>query len=557
MHGRRAGLFVALVLIGGALFLRERAEVFHQPADFSSFLAGQATTTVMPTTVSSPTPIRTATQTVLIHATETNAPATRTPPVRQARTVAATPTGTTSHTVAPGRTATTSPPATATSTATATATSAPPSPTLTPTVAMTSFDTPIGAQIRGSETTAEQLALAYDAGIRWVHIYFSWRGLEPENTTPENFNWSLYDDLLTRLSAHGFQVIVNVDHNPSWAASAPRGPIDQVSLDEFEQFIGAVARRYSQPPFNLHHYQFYIEPDDWAYKPNGERGAWGGHGAEYARMLERAHRAIHAVDSSGKVILGGLAYETWQGCDPSPCFDLNFLPDVVATGGGPFIDILNFHYYNAFASRYQPRNPIGKALKIRALLPWEQQGKPIICTEIGEVYSKPDEDAAVTRELQARFLVKAFAHIEGAGFYGLDMPACTWFSFESYTNPRTAHTFGLLDELGAPLPAYGVLQTFSREVPTRPIQVLRHDNSGTGKDGYEYTLRNGDRIWILWAEKDSAVTFDVPSVHIRVTSMHGEVQEVFDGQGGDEDGQINGTVRISIGRSPIFIRAMS
>ncbi|MCZ7568469.1 MAG: glycoside hydrolase family 5 protein [Ardenticatenaceae bacterium] len=459
---------------------------------------------------------------------------------------------TSGRTATPGETATAF--FTATPTSSPTATPLPPEPT--PTALTSSLDTTVGAQIRGSDTTPDQLSLAYAAGIRWVHIYLSWKRLEPKNSSPENFAWQAYDSVLADLSARGFQVIVNIDNNPSWAASSRRGPIDRTGLDEFEQFIGAVAQRYHQPPYNLHHYEFYTEPDDWASKPSGERGAWGGHGAEYAQMLARAHRAIHAVDPAGKVILGGLAYETWQGCEPSPCFDLNFLPDVIAAGGGPFIDILNFHYYNAFAPRYQPANVIGKALRIHELLPLEDRSKPIICTEIGEVYWKPDGDSAETREFQARFLVKAFAHIEGARVYGLDMPACTWFSFESYMNPRTMDRFGLLDETGTPLPSYYALRTFSQELPKRPVRVVRLDDSRTGRDGYEYVLPNEDYLLILWTENPGRTTYDVPATHVRVVSMYGEEREVFDGQVGDEDGRVNGAVRTLIGGAPVFIRIL-
>ncbi|MCZ7568468.1 MAG: beta-galactosidase [Ardenticatenaceae bacterium] len=410
--------------------------------------------------------------------------------------------------------------------------------------------TPVGVQMPPEEGVRGSRSQAYAAGIRWVHIYLSWKRLEPQNTSPENFDWQAYDGVLADLSARGFQVIVNVDRNPSWAASSRRGPIDRTGLDEFEQFIGAVARRYSRPPYNLHHYQFYIEPDDWAYKPNGERGAWGGYGAEYAKMLERAYRAIHGADLAGKVILGGLANETWAGCDPSPCFDLNFLDDVVQAGGAPFIDIMNFHYYEAFKTRWTPHQPVGKALALRDKLPVDQRNKPFVCTEMGTPYWRQDEDVAITRERQARFVVQGFAHIMGASAYGLAMPACTWFSFETYS--QGVRKFGLLDSNGAPLPAYWALKTLTTEVPERPVGVELIATNRVA--GYRYTMASGNQRLILWTEDERTAAYDLSSPRVQVISIYGKVRDVVDGQAGDEDHQANRRVRIAVAGEPVIVR---
>lgn len=412
--------------------------------------------------------------------------------------------------------------------------------------------TPIGAQLSEKEGVPGSHSQAYAAGIRWAHIYLNWNQLEPDNTTPENFRWDVYDDTLADLSAQGFQVIVNVAGNPSWAASSRRGPIDRVSLDEFEQFIGAVAGRYSQPPFNLHHYQFYIEPDDWAYKPNGARGAWGGYGSQYAEMLKRAHRAVHGSDIAGKVILGGLAYETWAGCDPSPCFDLSFLDDVVAAGGAPFIDIMNFHYYEAFKTRWKPQQPVGKALALRDKLPPDQRNKPFVCSEMGIPYWVQDEDRAVTLEQQAHFVVKGFAHIMGAAVYGLDIPACTWFSFETYS--QGVRKFGLLDGDGECLPAYWALKTFSSEMPERPVGVELI--AANEVSGYRFVMADGSQSVILWTEDESYSAHDLPVTRIQVVSIYGEVDDVRDGQVGDEDQEVNGRVRVRVRAEPTIVRLL-
>jgi len=77
---------------------------------------------------------------------------------------------------------------------------------------------PFGVQMLGEERDERVLALAQQAGVRWVRIYLSWATIEPSNTTPGNYNWTGYDSLFANLASYGFIPIVTISSNPSWAA---------------------------------------------------------------------------------------------------------------------------------------------------------------------------------------------------------------------------------------------------------------------------------------------------------------------------------------------------
>ncbi|MCZ7568465.1 MAG: hypothetical protein M5U01_07740 [Ardenticatenaceae bacterium] len=395
-------------------------------------------------------------------------------------------------------------------------------------------------------------------GATWSMLYVRWSAIEPKNVPVDLYDWTRTDERLTELVNTGLQPLLEIQGNPGWAAPAYRTVINPENLGDFEEFVGALASRYSRPPWNIHYYAFFVEPDDWAVKADGSRGGWGGHGAEYAEMLKRAYRAVHAADPQGKVVLGGLAYETWAGCDPSPCFDLNFLPDIVAAGGAQYIDVLNYHYYDAFKSRYSPPNPIGKARKILELMPSEDRNKPIVLTEIGTPYWKNTEDAAKTREEHARFVVKAFAHLMSAPAYGINMLAGSWFLFENYVQTYNTSSglveqhFGLIDEFDQPVAGY---RSYSYMASRLRGANYASTLNVAGTEGYVFTEADGGGTLLAWATS-AAKTISLRGPRLYVSDKYGVTHTISDGDLSDLDGSV-GNIGISLTIDPVYVRSVA
>lgn len=385
-------------------------------------------------------------------------------------------------------------------------------------------------------------------GATWGVLYVHWSDIEPVNVPVELYNWTKTDQRLTELVSYGLQPLIQILGNPKWAAPSSRTVIYPANLADFEEFVGALVSRYSLPPWNIHHYAFYVEPDDWAVRENG---GWGGHGAEYAEMLKRVHPVVHAADPEGKVVLGGLAYETWSGCDPSPCFDLNFLPDIVAAGGAPFIDVLNYHYYEAFATRYSPSNAVGKARKILELMPPEHQNKPIVLTEIGTPYWSTTEDPGVTREQHAAFVVKAFAQLMSAPAYEINMLAGGWFLFEPFVQGGGVRKFGLIDDLDQPLPGYvSYSYMASRFRNASYASRLNVD----GAEGYVLTETDGGGTLVAWATK-AEKTINLRGPRLYVTDKYGVTSGIKDGGSSDLD-PTAGSIGLSLTTDPVYVRSV-
>ncbi|MGC9320613.1 MAG: hypothetical protein ACP5KN_21450, partial [Armatimonadota bacterium] len=81
-----------------------------------------------------------------------------------------------------------------------------------------------------------------DAGASWIRLPIPWAAIEPSNTTPEAYNWSGLDASVSNAKDRGFQLILTLTGQPSWAAVYPQGPV--TDTEDIEEFLGAVVERY-------------------------------------------------------------------------------------------------------------------------------------------------------------------------------------------------------------------------------------------------------------------------------------------------------------------------
>jgi len=411
----------------------------------------------------------------------------------------------------------------------------------------------------GEENDLTVLDLARAAGIRWVRIYLSWRSIEPENTSPAHFDWSLADHRLLTLTEMGFIPMVTITGNPSWAATKGDGPIDKPNgLAEFREFVVALVERYDADGIDdapgsprVIYWEFYNEPDA------PER--WAGHGADYAAMLKEVWPAVHGANPEAKVVFGGLAYEWWYGC--VPCFDREFLSTVVANANGPnypYFDIINYHYYDRLRHKWSPPNIAGKAkFLIEDQLPPDLRNLPIMCTELGEPYEGEPQVPLYSHELSARYVVQGFTHLLASQRWDVGpILVGTWFTMKYFEDgPRR---FGLLSPDLQPLDEYWAYQAVSRELENaRYLGAL--DRAGI--EGYRFDTPSGE-TFVVWAT-DEPVDVSFTGARVRVVRksfVDGQwrwpSRELVDGGPEDQDGSVNGAVTIEVDANPVFVQAV-
>jgi hypothetical protein len=403
-----------------------------------------------------------------------------------------------------------------------------------------------GLQVYADRREQTTLLRAGEAGASWVRIPLFWGEIEPENTTPEHYQWpSYYDEWLTHLAGQNFRLILTVTGNPPWAATYLAGPIDKVELAEFVEFMEAAVGHYGAPPFNVRYWEFYNEPDnsDPVCAPAG-CAVWGDEPAAYAEMLAAVYGPVKAVEPEAQVVLGGLAYDRFTSEGGS--FVESFLDGVLENGGGDYFDVMNFHYFPPFAPKWDPYGPdiIGKATYLRNKLAEYGVFKPFICTETGTWSDAPHGG---TDELQSRYVPKVFARSMAA-----DLEIAIWYKLidDGYLGPPM---WGLVNTDLSPKPAHSAYQTLARQLaPADYVRTLGPGELGTDQiEAYEFAAVDGSAtIIVAWAQDESNQALVLQSDSVIVVDKFGIQTQIRDGDDGVTDGQIH----LSIGPSPVYLR---
>jgi len=378
---------------------------------------------------------------------------------------------------------------------------------------------------------------------------------------------------------------VEVRSSPDWAhqdTGQDCGPIDPGDLDAFQDFVAALVERYDGDGVDdadgspeVKYWEFWNEPDNKSLSSSCAfvGGCWGGNldgdgtldPVEYVHMLQRAYTAAKASDSEAQVVFGGIALESIS----EGCFNLNFLDQVLANGGGAYFDLLNFHQYDFKRNAWDGSLPynqgiVGKATWIKNKLASYGQSKPLVCSEIGE----PSDRTPGQDELQARHLVHEF--VRGMSMWPNEMKAIVWFTLGEYGT--VFGYYGLLDTGYAPHPAhdaYGVM-TSQLEGAGFEHQLSPSETGHSWIQAYRFFAGSG-KILVLWTDSGEKIKaqpdrkVDMPigptqlddtwTGQLRIVYLYGSVTTVSDGGAGDRDGAANGSITLQISQSPIYVSA--
>jgi len=413
---------------------------------------------------------------------------------------------------------------------------------------------PFGVQMDTTWSEAEAVE-ARQAGVQWVRRPFSWSSVEPINTTPAHYDWSGVDWIVSRVMSHDMDLILTLAGQPSWAATYVMGPVTDTA--ELLEFFGALVERYdgdgaADAPGSpvVEYWEIYNEPDnaDLGYALHGAYGYWGHHGADYAALLRALYPVIKAANPRARLVVGGLALDWFE--EQGGPFDAAFLDDMLAAcQGHACFDVMNFHYYPPFAPVWAAYGPgiVGKTNYVRGkLAEYGFEDASVVCTETTWA-SGADWGS---EELQARYVPKAYVRAMAAG---LDI--LVWYAWRDGADGSLP---GLLDNQLQPRPAYWAYWYMTENLEGAHYMGPL-DAAQLGSDSLVgYVFSNGDRrIDVLWTEDgtpydpedDPEVVFAAQGQAVRVADRLGNESLLQDA----DDGQVDGTVAVLVGGSPVYV----
>lgn len=402
-------------------------------------------------------------------------------------------------------------------------------------------------------------------GVSWIRRNgLLWSAVEP---SPGERRWEAMAALereLARYDEANFAVILIVRSTPTWAQATPGsscGAIQPEQLSAFAEFMYDVVKRYSAPPFNVHTWELWNEPDvDPALvQPNSVFGCWGDatsprYGGEaYAEMLQAVYPRIKAADPGAQVLVGGLLLD----CDPfnppetSPgsgnmkdCSASRFLEGVLENGGGAYFDGISFHAYDFYFgtpgqygnlnwnSTWETTGPVAgaKASYIREMLArYGVAGKFLMNTEQALLCGSGAEETCQSEAYQrtkAGYVAQSYA---GAVAEGLT--ANIWFSLKGWRGS------GLVDSDLNPLPAYTAYQVAAHEIGAANFVRQLDIYPGVRVMGFEQA---GDAIWLLWAVDGQTHQVRLPAPPTRIRDLYGQDLPL--------------TMEIEVGAEPLYVR---
>ena len=406
--------------------------------------------------------------------------------------------------------------------------------------------TPFGVQMytdtRSSVPAFEPLM---ELNASWVRSQVYWSHVEPNNTTPDRFNWEKPDIGLAVAREGGMNVIATIAGNPGWATPNHDGYIPAENLDEFAEFMGALVERYDGDGYQddpcgrvVKYWEMYNEPDGMS-KPGDVR--WGEYGAGYAEMLKAVYPAIKAANPDAQVVFGGLAYDWFTDQEPAGPFVRNFLPDVLAHGGGDYFDVMNFHVYPAFAPNWvqQPSDGPGlyeKAAAIRQVMAAYGVSKPMVITEAG-THSNADGTSASTPAIQSSYVVALYTQTMAA-----NIQTMIWFMLydppEWYPNKN-----GLMDTSNPPVLklAYYTYQRTAGKLAGATFDRILSDAETGNSDmlAYRFVDAAGRALYVAWMAP-------IKTGGSATLTLRGSTAQVLDIFGASTDVQAGGNSRLEI-----------
>lgn len=426
--------------------------------------------------------------------------------------------------------------------------------------------TMFGVQTYGSTGEGSQYYQPLiDSGASWVRVEIYWSEVEPQNVTPDRYNWTALDRYARGAADGCLNLVFTHESNPAWAATHASGPLDKTTPAELAQYLAAVVERYDGDRINdapgspeIHYFEIYNEPDGGDL-PGVFR--WGEHGAAYADMLRSVYPAMKAASPKAQILLGGIAYDNFIGEEPEGGFVKSFFTDLLDAGGGAYFDIMNFHYYPLFAGRWTGKSDgtkgiglVEKTAALRAVLAEYGLTKPVAVTE-GGWHSNADQPPFSSEDTQVKYLFQIFMQS-----FAANLDFTMWWTLYDIVHNSYPYQNGLvssIEEIDPPRrkPSFNAYKTLTTHIA--PLTFVRKlPDAVTGSylvETYEFnnpaTNRKVYAGWLNPMTATSTRSLTVTAVQVVERDVDwGEVKTLRDA----DDGRTDGKVRLTITSTPRY-----
>ena len=295
-------------------------------------------------------------------------------------------------------------------------------------------------------------------GVGTMRGLMSWPVLEP---SPGNYDWTYFDQWVSRAAQQGIRVFPTIYGTPSWAnffdgrgnCGAGCPPRSSAGLSAFAEFVRAAVKRYGPngefwtpsegqcglpplcpdqgpacgcaTPLPIRSWQIWNEQNSPKYfhpQPNA---------ADYAKLLAAAADPIRSVDPAAEIVIGGM----WGPLDtdavtPTPRYlkKLYAVPGVEAT-----FDAIAVHPYSPTLAGVKDQ-----MMRARSAVRAAGDGEvDIWVTELGWASAGPRNQGLVkTPKAQARLLDKSFRYLL-AKRRAWNIRGITWYSWRDASEDHT------------------------------------------------------------------------------------------------------------------------
>ena len=253
---------------------------------------------------------------------------------------------------------------------------------------------------------AQLVALYKQLNVCWIRYQVHWANIE---TSPGVYNWSQVDTAVQLMNQSQIHVDFAIESAPAWERTIIC-PIDGKNYlpgpQQMAHFATILATRYDGKHSHGHIDSFEIGNEEYDQHFTGSisTAETCRQGGTYGPILKAGYQAIKAVNPTVTVGMFG----QWL-------HDINhiktFMTDLFAGGYGPYMDYMNFHFYNGGNDPSQPHGPIPSfdtwwQTMHQIATQYGFPNKPIWVTEVGWPTHPPksNPNKPVTPQVQAQYL---------------------------------------------------------------------------------------------------------------------------------------------------------
>ena len=201
--------------------------------------------------------------------------------------------------------------------------------------------------------------LLQSLGIQWAREDFPWARIEAKQG---EWDFTYTDELCDKADEAGVQILAILCYDTPWIHDAPNPPryVPPEKLDEWLHYVEQTVRRYKN---RVGAFEIWNEPNFPRF--------WQGKNQDFFALTKATVERIHSIDSSVKVVVGGLMFHPILGA-------YGYLENLFKSGALNQADALSIHPYGLTPESTARRLTAAK----RIMKKYQFQGE-LWVTEIG------------------------------------------------------------------------------------------------------------------------------------------------------------------------------